>query len=855
MAFDLWAEEATDIIVSAHAAYVNLIPAHLHPVPQERPTLDILELRPGRTLPKPLTSLVGRETEVATARQLLLEEGVRFLTLIGPGGVGKTRLALRIAEEVASSFPDGAAFVPLAPISDPALVLPAIARELGLQDAGAIGPHDQVVDFLSWRRLLLVLDNFEQVRSAAPEISRLLAASPELTVIVTSRVLLRVGGEQRFPVTPLALPDTKHAIARPESSRAARETEPIPAIESAIAASSAVQLFVVRAQACEPEFSLSSDNQEAIADICRRLDGLPLAIELAAAVTPMLSPGELRARFDRALPYLSDGPVDAPERLRTMRQAIAWSYDLLSPAERALFRRLAVCVGGFTLETAEALCRPLAVDIVTTTPDGHGSSEGDLGVLSLMSALLDHSLLRRVTPTDGEPRFATLETVREFGLETLAASGEELVAREAHAALFLSFAERAGVELENEDWELWVDRVTDDMPNIRAALEFLRAQGDGPRAVRLAGALCLFWTQPMYIREGRAWLEMAVDLPGAGADPAELAKALNAIGVVAQWQEDIPCVESVLTRALAIREGLGDELGIAEVLGNLGNAKLDIGKLEEAEAMLAAALPVYQAHDRIYWSGETLTLLGHTARAQGDKDRSVEYHEAAVETLRQLPGKNKLADALICLGWAELQRGGSSRARPAYREGLAIAAASEDWMRMGRSVGGAAEIAGAGGDPALAARLFSAAARQRAEEQVVLKPSIQAELDQFIARVRERLSDAAFTSAWAEGSGLSLEEAVHEATLVLADDWKPAPRVSTGDGLDSVTIASQSSRVTQRERQVLRQLVAGRSDKEIAELLFISHRTVSSHVTSIMSKLGVPSRTAAAAYAVRYALE
>jgi DNA-binding CsgD family transcriptional regulator/tetratricopeptide (TPR) repeat protein len=597
-----------------------------------------------------------------------------------------------------------------------------------------------------------------------------------------------------------------------------------------------VQLFVDRAQAVDPRFVLDSSNATAIADICCHLDGLPLAIELAAARTLTLSPAALLSRFDRALPYLIEGPQDAPDRLRTMRQAIAWSYDLLSPGEQSLFRRLAVFVGGFTLEAAEwvAGCQD------TLSPS----------VLPGVSALVDHSLLRRIEGHDGESRFAMLETVREFGLDQLAANEEEDEIRDAHAAYFLALAEQAEPELQDAAWESWVDRLVIELPNLRAALSYYRDQGDGEGAVRVAGALGLFWTLPSYIREGRAWLEMAIALPNAGHVPTSLAKALNAIGVVAQWQNDYAGGRRALTRALAIRHGLDDELGVAEVLGNLGNVALDTGNFDQAESLLVKSLPLYESNGKFFWVGETFIHLGHTVRARGEHARSIGYHQEAVAIMRQLPGKNKLSDALVYLGWAEVVGGDLARARLAYAEGLALAQADGDRMRLGRCVCGAAGIAALEGDPVLAARLFAAATAQRNREQILLKPTIQAEHDRLIATVREALGEDPFASAWSEGDSLRLEEAVAAAQTVF-EDVGAAETPLSPRALATPVPSGAKCHLTSREREVLQLLVIGQSDKEIAAALGVRRRTVSNYVAEIRAKLDAPSRTAAATIALR----
>jgi non-specific serine/threonine protein kinase len=779
---------------------------------QDRGVLPATSLRDS--LPIPLTRLIGRESELAALQAMLTDDEVRLLTLTGPGGVGKTRLALRVAHDLRGEFTDGAAFVPLATIADADLVCPAIAQALGLRERSDRPSSALLAEALRDRELLLVLDNFEQVVEAAPQLTDLLAACPDLRMLVTSRILLRLSGEHDYPVRPLALPDA---------------AAPLPHQVEA----EAVRLFVDRARAADPAFVLTAENGRAVAAICQRLDGLPLALELVAAKVRVLPPQALLPRLAQSLPLLTSGRRDDPARLRTMRGAIAWSYDLLTPDEARLFQRLAIFVGGFTLEAATA---------VTSGP-----SELAIDVLSGVESLADQSLLHRnETVGEGhdsaEPHFGTLETVREFGLERLQASGEEQAIRDFHAAYFTRFAEKAEPALTGPRQPVWVARLEAELANVRAALAWLREQGRAEAVLRLAGALTRFWRLRGWYGEGAAHLVAGLALPGTVA-PEVRAKALTGACELADWQGDYVPAVAAGEQAVAIWRTLDDGPGLAQALMSLSLALIQVD-VERAETIAAESLDLFRSLGDDRHAAAVLDCLGVAAYARGDYAAAAARMEQGLPLARAANDPEFLGSLLGDLGHVSLVMGDHRRVRAYLGEGLAIHRAAGDryWIAWCLTC-----LAGVAVDsqPTRAAELFGVAAALREDVGAPLRPSVEAVYAPILAKTQEALGDAAFAAAWARGHALPLEAAVAEALAIVAE---PA---------DATTAAQSGASpfgLTPRETEVLRLVAAGRTNSEIAVMLFISVPTVKRHVSAILAKLDLPYRPAAVAFAHTHGL-
>ncbi|MBI3966294.1 MAG: protein kinase, partial [Chloroflexi bacterium] len=549
-------------------------------------------------LPVPPTALVGREDTVASVVALFRRPDIRLVTLTGPGGIGKTRLSLEVARELESDFPDGACFVPLASLRDPALVAPTIAQSLGLREATGKPVLETLLDTLRSRRLLLVLDNFEQISEAAPLVAELLAAAPRLAVLVSSRIVLHLRGENEMSVPLLALPDSRTRID--ERRRTTNEEEsadegggetgrhdagvtgqlggPVAGDGSAEVARllgfGAVRLFVERARAVRPEFALSAENATTVAEICRRLEGHPLAIELAAARVKVLSPQALLDRLERRLPLLAGGHRDLPERHQAIRDTIAWSYELLREPERVLFRRLGIFAGGFTLEAVEQL-------------GAHLPSAG-LDSLSALETLVDHSLLRQVE-THGEPRFAMLELIREYALERLEASSELATVEQAHLFLYLELAEYVEPRLRGPEQERWLEQLEREHDNLRSALRHAFDARDEEAALRLAGALWWFWHLRGHLGEGRRRLE-EVSARASYAPARFRAKALRGAGVLANAQGDYDRAIDLFEEALSLYRQAGDRSGVAASVNSLAEVARTRGEYEQAAALYDEAL-------------------------------------------------------------------------------------------------------------------------------------------------------------------------------------------------------------------------------------------------------------------------
>jgi predicted ATPase/DNA-binding CsgD family transcriptional regulator len=762
-------------------------------------------------VPRPLTPLVGRAQEIAAVGALLHDPSVRLLTLTGPGGVGKTRLALQAVVGTEDDFAEGVRLVPLAAVRDPALVIPTIAQTLGLLDVGDSSPTELLTTYLRDRELLLVLDNVEQVVAAAPGLAEVLARCPKLKVLATSREPLRIAGEQEFPVPPLALPD---------SPKASSPTE--------LAGYGAIVLFVQRARAVRPDFALSDQNAATVAEVCARLDGLPLAIELAAARLRHLRLDALLGRLELRLPLLTGGPRDAPARLRTMRDAIAWSHDLLAPEEQRLFRRLAVFAGGFTLTAAEAVAFGRA-DQATDSLDG-------------IALLADKSLLRSVDQAD-EPRFAMLETVREYGLERLEASGEAESVRKRMAAWYVGLAERVLPELFGPDQRDWLDRLETEHDNLRAVLEWALDRGRAADAQRLVASASRFWYVRGHLSEGRVWAERAL---AAGPAPGAVrAAALIVAGWLALEQGDRQRAVARLEEALAQARAVDHPMWTAQALTLLGLAAEERGRYAEAQAHHQDALRLYRTLGDRVWLPLALNHLGVVAYEQGDIERAMHRFEEALASFRAAGNTFGIGVVLVNLAKLERERGDFARAADLFAESLALRWEQGDRMGIAGCLRGLASVAAMTHRHERAARLFGAAEAVR-ETLGLPPPRHHAQYGQAVARARAGLGDEAFAAAWAAGRALPLADAVAEAMTA-------RPEAAAGD-LPAPLRRAERFGLTLREVEVLRLVRAGLSNREIAERLYITERTAQTHVQHILDKLDVVTRAAAAALAVEHGL-
>ena len=832
----------------------------------------------GGRLPRPMTPLVARGDELRAALALLTSPDLRLLTLIGAGGAGKSRLAVEVAARAAETpiFPDGLAFVPLAAIRDADLVASAIAVALGLREAGQRPFRESLIGALRPRRFLLVLDNFEQVVTAGSLVGELLAACPGLRVMTTSRSPLRISGEHLLPVRPLAVPT-------------APETAPgqvaIPLDPEAVARYGAVALFLQRARQVRPDFVLTAESAAQVAEICRRLDGLPLAIELATSRLRHLNLAALLARLERRLPLLTGGARDLPERQRTLRDAIAWSYDLLSLEEQALFRRLAVFVGGFTLDAAE---HPIPnTELQVPRDDDHSAFD----VLDGLTRLIDVGLLIPVGEVEGEPRFGMLETIREFGLERLAAAAEEATARETHAGWFLALAEAAARGVFGADEVAWLRRLEAEHDNLRAALAWTMAGAIGPPsadaapttagappsspgppaladppladsqprnqltiALRLAGALWWFWETRGHLSEGEAWLERGVAL-SAGQAILPRAAVLNGAAWLVGLRGDQARAGAFAEEALAIGRVTGDEATTARALFMLSYAVGSGGDHAKAAAWAEASLAHYRNLGDEQWIPFALNRLGIERYAQGELDQAVALYEEALARWRLIGQPWGIGTDLINLGMVMRERGNDERAVALYQECLPLALEQGDRWGLIELLLGLADIALARGAAARATRLLGAAEAAREADGINLQPYVRRTAERVADMARQSLGAAAFAAAWAAGRDLPLERAVEEAVAAGAGDGVAAARVSAALARRrSATAHSPIAGLTGREAEVLALVAEGRSNKDIGERLFVSPRTVGAHVASIYGKLGINTRAAAAAFAVRHGL-
>ncbi len=871
------------------------------------PSSEVWQAR-KRTLPVQPTPFIGREQEVATVHDMLLYKKVRLLTLTGPGGVGKTRLLLAVAQQLLPDFTAGVYFVPLAAINDPDFVLSTIAQVLNLREVGTRSLLEELKSALREQFLLLLLDNFEHVLAAAPQLADLLATCPHLHLLVTSRAPLRLQGEREFAVAPLALPDLNHLPARDELAQYA-----------------ACMLFVQRVQAIKPDFQVTEANAGTIAEICIRLDGLPLAIELAAARIRLLSPQALLARLSRRLEVLTGGARNLPARQQTLRATIAWSYQLLAPAEQQLFRCLSIFAGSCTLQAVEAI----------TKQTGAGAAN----VLDGLSVLLENNLVRQVEQPDGEPRLLLLHTIREFGLEYLERSGELEATQAAHAAYYLVLAEEATPQLRVPEQAGWVSQLEMEQENLRAALRYLLDQAhsqagtqEGEReaecALRLCVALLPFWHTRGYGKEGLSFLMQAL-AESASVGKAIRARALNAaVNLAYNYAPNMP-LEQLAAESLALSQELGDPTGIAASLLQLGTiarvrsqfvlvhvrleeaaarfeelgdswrqgqcytewarAATEQGQYEQAHRLLEKSLLLYQElgdQQRLAWvhnlqayllfvsdqdhalaqhlaeesltnfrevgnilySAEPLGLLGLIYMEHGELETARALLEGSRAIKMQFGIEIDVPDLVLGLARLLGMDGDVATARRLYHERLTLHfKCNVSKENIAASLEGLAALEVGQGESRHAARLWGAAEVLREAIGAPIYPVYRASYEQARAQAHATLGEQAFRTAWAQGRSMTPEQvlAAQEPVTIPTAGPPSVPQPSA-----TMQTPTYPAGLTAREVEVLRLIAQGWTDAQIAEHLVISPRTVNRHTTSLYSKLNVSSRAAATRYAI-----
>ncbi len=828
------------------------------PVKERKVLHNVLRTEPLWKVPTTFTSFIGREQDVAAIEAMLLRPEVRLLTLAGIGGIGKTRLALQIATHMRSSFADGVCFAWLASTSDPARIPLIIAETLGIQQVGNLSIFEQVKLFLHDKHLLLILDNFEQLVKAASIVEDLLAACPALKIVVTSRTVLRLRAEFEYPVSPLTLPDLERSPN-----------------DTGIRQSTAIALFVQRAQMVNPNFQLTQSNARTIAEICVQLDGLPLAIELAAARSRLLPPQALLSWLSRRFEVLTGGAVSLPVHQQTLRNTLKWSYDLLDAHERQLFRRLAVLARGWTLEVAEAL------------KNSNREAQDDVSILDGIASLIDKSLVLQVEREGTEPRFSMLMTVREYGLECLRESGEEDLIRRAHADYYLKLVEEAEPHLKGAQQLLWLRRLDREQENLRAALNWLYAHKEAEIALRFCGALWWFWQTRGYWSEGRRWLKAALSLPEAGAGTPVRAKALSAAGELAGAQTDWEEARLFLSESMNLYRELGDDRGyvlpmstfgwillrqgdpaavplmedciaqcrklgrnwdLARMLLRLGNYLQLNGDLEQAMTLTHEGLTLTRKLGDRTLITYALNNLGYLLYLHGDLAQATALAQEGLDLARELGDKLFIIQTLETLGSIAVSQGDLAQAITCYTEGYSLSCELGNELFVAWYLIGLARVAVAQHQLKRAARLF-AAADVRYDLNKQMSPKERDDHERTIGSVRARLGEQAFTAAWAEGRKMTLEQ-----ILAAPDELETPERVtlaSSSPNFDQPPPGpGDTNDLTPRELQVLRLVAQGLKDTQISEKLVISHRTVNAHITSIYRKINVTSRSAATRYAI-----